>query len=89
MADGDLGKQIDAALGRYYAQKKVDGYFDDDGVGKFMAEAWDKAGTRLYSKVPGKKRVVAYFVWLEEGFPVWATSKARSSARKIETLWSV
>ena len=53
------------------------------------AEAWDKAGTRLYSKVPGKKRVVAYFVWLEEGFPVWATSKARSSARKIETLWSV
>ena len=27
--------QIDAGLGRYYAQKGVDGYFDSDGVGKF------------------------------------------------------
>jgi len=29
--------QICAALGRYYKIKEVDGYFDDDGVGKFSA----------------------------------------------------
>lgn len=31
-----LAKQIDAALGRYYAQKNVNIYFNDEGVGKFM-----------------------------------------------------
>ena len=51
-----------------------------------MAEVWDKAEIRPYPKVPGKERTAAYFVWLEEDFPVWATSKARSSARKIETI---
>ena len=31
--------QIDQALGRYYALKEVNNYFDEDGVGRFKAYA--------------------------------------------------
>ena len=33
----ELSAQIDAGLGRYYAKRKVDDYFDKDGVGRFKA----------------------------------------------------
>ena len=53
------------------------------------AEVLQQGTTRLHPTEAEQQRTEVYFVWLEEVFPVWATTKARSSARKIETLLGV